>query len=204
MRDDLSSRETAEPALESVVGAGATPYRFTVAQVEAMIAAGVFGGDDKFELIDGEIIAMNAKYWGHERLKSELVRHFIQNLSKKFRAYIEASIFLNDKTFIDPDISILPTGLPTDEAAPGDVLLLVEVADSTLRLDLTKKAPKCGRAGVPTLWVVDVERRITHIHTEPSPEGYLQVRRFLQDDVLPLPAALSLIPPFSIASLLAT
>ena len=70
---------------------------------------------------------------------------------------------------------------------PGDILLLIEVADTTLPLDLGEKATLYAEAGIPEYWVVDIEGRRLLAHRQPAGGGYSDVRSFAGDDgVAPL------------------
>ena len=62
---------------------------------------------------------------------------------------------------------------------PDDIFIVIEVADSSLRYDPTEKAPRYGRAGVPEMWIVDVDAAAVTVHTDPGPDGYA-TRRVLR------------------------
>jgi len=62
---------------------------------------------------------------------------------------------------------------------PDDIFLVVEVADSSLHYDQTEKAPRYGRAGIPEMWIVDVDAVAVTVYTDPGPDGYA-TRRVLR------------------------
>jgi Uma2 family endonuclease len=144
---------------------------FTVAEVEAMQRKGIFHPDEKFELVEGEIVPMQSKSPVHELIKNTLIRQMIPALSDALWLGVESSVFLSDITALDPDIIIYPTALNTVKLRGPDVILAIEVSHSTLAYDRGLKARLYARHGVPEYWVIDAKRRITTIHTGPQPDG---------------------------------
>lgn len=118
----------------------------SVADLGRMIEAGIISDDENVELIDGELIVMAAKKFAHEFIKSSLVRRFIECSTKEIFVGIEASLRLDTHTLVEPDILVcrrdrLVTSPEGYIGLPArDILLLVDVADSTLRKDRTIKA----------------------------------------------------------------
>jgi Uma2 family endonuclease len=83
----------------------------------------------------------------------------------------------------EPDIAVVPADEPRDRH-PERALLVIEVADSTLRLDLIRKARIYAQTGVPVYWVIDVNRHVVHVHTDPTEEGYSSVVEHAGGDTL--------------------
>jgi Uma2 family endonuclease len=138
-----------------------------------LVQAGILEESDQFELINGEIVPMAAaKYSLHEAFKNAAVRELVIGLNRLFTVGIESSLFLADSTMVEPDIAVWPPGLESADVRAGDLLLLIEVADSTLSFDLKTKAGIYGRLGVLDYWVIDVNRRQIVIHRDPSETGY--------------------------------
>lgn len=122
--------------------AGDAPRRLlSVADLSRMIEAGIIGDDENVELIDGELVVVAAKTFAPEFVKSSLVRRVIECSTKDVFVGIEASLRLDTHTLVEPDILIcrrdrLVTSPEGYIGLPArDILLLVEVADSTLRKD---------------------------------------------------------------------
>jgi Uma2 family endonuclease len=91
-----------------------------------------------------------------------------------------------------PDLALLrprPDFYASRQPLPADVLLLIEVADSTLAKDRSVKAKLYARAGIAAYWVVDVAARAVWVHSGPSPAGYQAIRRLGDDEELPVPGA---------------
>ena len=141
-----------------------------------MAEAKVFGPDDRLELIDGEVFEMAPIGSRHAACVRRLVRSFAQ-LGERAIVSVQDPIELSERSEPQPDVTLLR---PADDfyaiahPAPADVLLAVEVADTTLAFDLERKAPLYLAAGISELWVIDVVREVVHVAT---PAGSRVVRR---------------------------
>lgn len=149
---------------------------FTVAEVLAMEAAGIIGPDENYELIEGEIVPMQAKNHPHERVKSGLLFELAAALrGGPLWLGVESSFRLSHDTMLEPDIAVYDKALNMEKVRGPDILLAIEVADSTLRLDKGLKARLYAGFGVRELWVVDANRYVTTIHRGPSVEGWTAI-----------------------------
>jgi Uma2 family endonuclease len=167
---------------------------FTVEEVWAMTRAGIIDGDERFELWEGDLVPMSAKSSSHEIWKRRLNRILQRGLPDWIDAAVAPSLYLSDMTFLEPDILIHRWDiLPGDVRGP-DVLLAVEVSDSTLAKDLRPKARLYSKHGVAHYWVFDAENRRAHLMSEPGVEGYLQTRivESSGEVTLPFEAALTI------------
>lgn len=170
----------------------------SVQDFSRMIEAGIIGDDENVELIDGELIQMAAKKFAHEYLKSCMVRHFNRACTEDVFVGIEVSLRLDTHTLVEPDILITRQAetVPGPEGyigLPGPrILLLVEVADSTLRKDRGRKARLYGRYQIPEYWIVDTNRRLIWRHREPGSAGYGVIEKIVQtESVVPAAAELA-------------
>jgi len=149
---------------------------FTVEEILRMIDAGVIGRDEKFELIEGEIVPVSPRHDPHERVKSGLNLVIARWLPGDLWLGVESSIYLAERTFVEPDLSIFPRSLKLKEVRGPNLLLVIEVADSSRAFDLGVKARLYASYGVPELWVVDAETRVTTVHTGPTAAGWASIR----------------------------
>jgi Uma2 family endonuclease len=152
--------------------------RFTVAEVEAMVAAGVIEEDERVELIGGELVPMSPKGNQHEVVKSALIDLWIRSRPDDCRVTQETTFRLSEDTYLEPDVVIYlrTTGLP---ALTGtNVLLVVEIADSSLRFDIGRKAALYASFGIRELWVIDAVRLTTRVFREPAADGYRNASDF--------------------------
>ena len=156
-------------------------YRFTVDEFARMGEAGIFTEDDRVELIDGEILEMTPIGPLHAWIVNRLNRLLITRLAGKAYVSIQNPIRLGGHTEPQPDLVVArgSDAYADRHPEPDDILLVIEVADSSLRYDRLEKIPRYGRAGVPETWLVDIEAGAVTVYTEPGPNGYArqQVRR---------------------------
>lgn len=158
--------------------------RWTVAEIEAMTQAGIFGEDERFELIGGEIVPMNAKGMHHEVLKAALNLHFAASLPNGIVFVPETTFRLSEDSFVEPDFIFFRKAGGLAGLNPRTALLAVEVADSSLRWDLGRKALIYANFGIPELWVIDAIKRIIHVHRAPGLEGYGEISEVANDSAL--------------------
>lgn len=133
--------------------------RFTVVEYEQMGEAGIFDEDDRLELLDGEIIQMNPIGRGHAATVNRLNRLFARLFADRVLLSVQNPIVLDPVSEPQPDLVLLRpreddyySSLPTG----SDAYLVVEVADTTLVYDSTRKARAYARSNVALLWVVAI------------------------------------------------
>ena len=159
-----------------------------------MAEVGIFAPDERVELIDGEIVEMVPIGSEHASVTSSLVQRFV--LAVGDAAFVTGSmpLRLDPMNEPEPDVLILRpradryrTALP----GPGDVLLVVEVANSSLDYDRAVKAPLYAAAGVPEFWLVDLVHAGVEVHRAPADGVYDRVERATVGELAPaaLPVA---------------
>ena len=156
--------------------------RWSVAEVEEATRLGLFDEDERFELIGGEIVPMNAKGFQHEVIKTALTLYFAEILPREIVFAQETTFRLNEDTFVEPDFVFFRRSDGLANLNPRTALLAIEVADSSLRWDLERKARIYADFGIPELWVIDAVSRTIHVHREPRLEGYRDIRAFAEAD----------------------
>ena len=114
--------------------------RFTVADVEAMIAAGLMDEDERVELIGGELVPMAAKGNRHEIVKVALLDRWVRARPDGVRVAPETTFRLSEDTYLEPDVVIYDRATGLKSLSGENVLLVVEIADSSLRYDSGRKA----------------------------------------------------------------
>lgn len=172
------------PSAMTKAAEGYNRRAFTVDEIVAMQDAGIISEDENFELIEGEIVPMGPKYSAHELIKSELGMALSKTCPAELRIGFETSLFLSPSTFVEPDISVYPRRLRSQDVKGHDIHLAIEVAASSLAYDLDLKARLYARHGVREYWVVDANERVAFIHLEPSEAGWASVTRKGPDEVL--------------------
>ena len=158
--------------------------RFTVAEVEAMVAAGVMKEHERVELIGGELVPMSPKGNRHEVVKKALNRRWMRRIPDDIDLIPETTLRLSEDTYVEPDFVIYPLGIPLDQVTAADALLVVEIAASSLGYDMGPKAALYAGFGVRELWVVDAVKLTTRVFREPSENGYGDARDFAGSGLL--------------------
>ena len=143
---------------------------FTVAEIRRMVEAGIIAEDENFELIEGEVVPMSPKGNQHEVIKAALMDVFVAR-PRDLRLAGETSLYLDERTFVEPDLCLYPKRLLPEDVKGTDVLLAIEVAGAALGYDRGLKASLYARHGVQELWVVEAESRVAWIHLDPQPDG---------------------------------
>jgi len=162
--------------------------RFTVEEYHRMGDAGILREDDRIELIGGEIVAMSPIGSRHAACVRRPVRMLERQIGAEALVDSQNPIRIDPHTEPQPDLVVLQTrsdyyehGHPT----PVDVLLIVEVAETSLVYDRQVKLPLYARAGVREAWLVDLNGVSVERHTLPGEQGYSQVARAGRGEALP-------------------
>jgi Uma2 family endonuclease len=159
--------------------------RWTVAEIEAMVAHGIILEDERFELIGGEVVPMSPKGARHEVVKQALEEYwFPLTAGTPVRLISETTLYISEQEFREPDFLFVPRTLPIKDVDAGSALLIVEVADTSLRYDLLTKAPDYARLGLSEYWVIDATTLVTYIHRNPGRDGYPPPRKAEPSELL--------------------
>ena len=152
--------------------------RFTVAEVEAMVAAGVMEEDERIELIGGELVPMSPKGFEHEVLKTALLDRWYRLPVREADLVAATTFRLSEDTYLEPDVVIYPRTTGIRGLSASNVLLVVEIANSSLRYDIGRKAALYAGFGIRELWVIDAVRLTTRVFREPAADGYRNASDF--------------------------
>jgi Uma2 family endonuclease len=153
-------------------------HRITVEEYHRMGEAGIFSEDDRVELIEGEIIDTTPIGTRHANAVRKLIRILADRLPGEAMLDVQNPIRLDDGNEPQPDIAIIRSRSYIDaHPGPGDVLLLIEVADASTDYDRRVKIPLYARHGLPEVWLVDLGEGIIEGFRKSAEEGYREVRR---------------------------
>jgi Uma2 family endonuclease len=150
-------------------------HRLTIVDYHRMGEAGVLAHDARVELIEGEVIDMAPIGSRHAGTVSFLITRFGACLGEHGIVWAQNPVVLDFHSEPQPDIAILrPRGdfYRLSHPRPTDILLLIEVSDTTLRYDQEVKLRLYARAGIPEVWIVDLESSVLLVYTEPDREIY--------------------------------
>ena len=140
--------------------------RFTVDDYHRMAQAGIFGEDDRVELIDGEIVEMTPIGSRHAACVDKLNHLFSDRVRGRAIVRIQNPVRLSGDSELQPDVALLRPRADfyaSEPPGPPDILLVVEVADTSLLYDRDFKAARYARGGIPEVWVVDLEGKQVHV-----------------------------------------
>lgn len=146
--------------------------RWSVAEIEAMVEAGVILEDERFELIGGEVVPMSPKGQQHELLKIALIDYWVPRKNPGLRIAPETTFRLDPYTFLEPDFVFYRVSDGFANLRPDTALLAVEISHSSLGYDLLRKALLYAVHGIREVWVIDAVKLVTHVHRRPVIGGY--------------------------------
>lgn len=170
--------------LDSTIVPSEPVKRFSVEEYDTLIRLGILREEDPYELIEGWLVTKMTKNPPHEFAVEVLNRFFMSQASQEWRCRCQQCITLHDGQ-PEPDIAIV-TGAPVRKRHPtaDEVLLVVEVADTSLSRDRTIKLRSYARAKIAEYWIVNVLSNEVEVFTQPSTEGSYEQRQVYQSHEL--------------------
>ena len=154
-----------------------TLHRFNADEYHRMAELGFLAPDARVELIEGQIHDMSPIGPNHGAVVMQLTEIFSEYGKKRWIVSVQNSVRLDMHSEPEPDLVLLkraPDYYRSHLPAADDVLLLIEVADSSLDFDRRKKLPIYARAGIPEVWIVDLQESAIEVYREPHFTGYEQ------------------------------
>lgn len=156
-------------SMSNTAAEGPRRHRLSVADYDRMGAVGIFSPDARVELIDGEVLDMAPIGSPHVSTVLHL-DHLLKDAVKgQALVLVQAPIVLDEYSAPQPDLALLRPRhdyYRSSLASPADILLIVEVAQSSLRYDRSVKVPLYARHGIPEVWLIDTaSRRLARYRT---------------------------------------
>jgi len=151
-----------------------TRHKVSLEEFHRMVEAGVFPEDLRLELVEGDLVEMSPIGKRHAAKVAKLTALFGPLVPQKAILFVQSPLVVGASELY-PDLALLkPRPDFYEEELPQgrDALLVVEVAESSLRYDLQVKLPLYAQAGVPEVWVVDLLDQRVLLHRKPEGEGY--------------------------------
>ena len=152
-----------------------TQHRFSVKDYYRMAETGVLRPDARVELLNGRIIDISPIGPFHGGVTKYLNQLFSAAANGRWLTQVQDPVHLDDHSEPEPDLALLKPAADfyrRRHPQPEDVFLLVEVSDSTLATDQEDKLPAYGRAGIPEVWIVNLNELTVEIYREPNFAGY--------------------------------
>jgi Uma2 family endonuclease len=147
---------------------------FTVAEYHRMAETGILSEDDRVELIEGEIVAMSPIGSRHAACVARLTALF-SRAGRHVIVWVQNPIRLAENSEPQPDVALLRPRADfyaAEHPGPEDVLLIVEVAETSAASDREVKVPLYARFGIPEVWLVDLAAEQVEVFRQPSSQGY--------------------------------
>jgi Uma2 family endonuclease len=161
--------------------------RFSREAYHRMFEIGVLSREQRFELLDGEIVMMSPLGPSNSALIGRLMNFFVKPLRYAATCRIQMPIVVSDHSEPEPDVALVQHREDDyfhRHPGPSDIMLIIEVAQSSLRLDLRIKLRLYASSGIVEYWVVDVENQIVIVHRQPNASGYQDVHQFGAEAVI--------------------
>ncbi len=155
-----------------------TGRRFTVDEYHRMGEAGIFHEDDRVELLDGEIVVMSPIGSRHAGCVKGLVSLLYQALGRSAILGVQDPVILEPYSEPEPDVAVLKPQADTyrrGHPAPSDVLLLIEVAETSIEYDRETKVPLYAQAGIPEVWLVNLPADNIEVYRKPRGDRYTDI-----------------------------
>ena len=156
-----------------------TRRRFTVAEYYALAEIGILAENDRVELLDGDLIVMPPIGESHAFAVDEIHEVYSLGVQRRARVRAQNPLRLSDGSMPQPDIMLLRRRddlYRGRHPGPADVLLLIEVADTSVDYDRGAKLSAYARAAIPEVWIANLRDRRIEAYTEPAGGEYSNVR----------------------------
>lgn len=173
----------------------------TVEALRILDDQGFFANDNhRHELIDGVLVMVPPPGTGHQFSEGQILQAFMEaiygsGLKGKYRLQTGGGFRIGDDTYLGPDLMVLRQPEGPKEWTADDVIIMIEIAWSSLANDLGDKARRYAGAGIVEYWVLDVVDKALIVHRDPSPTHYGSVTTLRAPDM----ASALLEPKLSVA-----
>ena len=160
---------------------------FTVDDYHRMAELGILDEDDRVELLDGQVVEMTPIGPEHAGCVDALTTLLSRRVGDTAVVRVQNPLILGTRWEPQPDVALLrprADGYRTAHPGAGDVLLVIEVADTTAGSDRDVKLPLYARAGIAEAWLVDLAAEVIEVHRQPGLEGYREVHTLRRGDTL--------------------
>ncbi len=165
---------------------------FSIDEFERMVQAGVLMENDRVELVEGEIVEMAAKGSRHASCVTRINALFIRHSGQSAVVRIQDPVRLSGRSELEPDVALVrPRGdlYANSHPGPHDVLLLVEVSDTTLGYDRGVKLEIYAKAGIREVWIVNLADEIIEVYAQPEGDKYQQRGLARRGEIIEVQAA---------------
>lgn len=152
-------------------------------EYDRMVEAGIFDEDEHIELLRGQLVAMSKEGWQHSAVISWLNEALIRQIDPAFEVRPQLPFAADEWSEPQPDIAIRRK-TPGLRQHPSELLMAIEVSDSSLRKDRGIKLRIYAGASVPEYWIFDLQHDCVEVYTEPSGETYARKQTLRSGEIL--------------------
>lgn len=162
---------------------------FTSGDITKMYESGILGPDDRTELLDGEIILMNPGR-RHTVCTDRATAFFTEALGRRAIVSIQNPVVIDIYNEPKPDVLVFKYRedfYAAEDRTAKDVLLVVEISDTTLTTDRRRKLPHYAASGIPEFWIEDLKHQLLYVYRDPAGNDYktcITLRR--EDSISPI------------------
>ncbi len=156
---------------------------FRIDEYHRMAEAGIFSRNEHIELITGEIMTMVPIGSYHASQVDRFNRFFMERIREKAIVRVQNPISIDQYSEPEPDIALVtprPDFYAAHHPKPEDVLLIIEVSDSSLDYDRNIKLPLYAKADIPEVWIVNLQEACIEVYSEPTEHGYATSRKYYE------------------------
>ena len=155
--------------------------RFTAYDYQRMGQTGILSEDDRVELIDGEVVAMTPLGPRHCAAVDRATHALVSQVGDQAIVRVQGAVRLDlyhepqpDLVLLRPKSDFYASGHP----GPPDILLIIEIADSSFAYDRDMKGPIYARLGIREYWLADLNENLLSCHADPRQGAYRRVRHY--------------------------
>ena len=172
--DDTALPLAPASATFRTMSALATTYKFTAEDFYRLYEAGLFDSKDRLELLNGEIIIMQAIGHRHAQAVTNLASYFAEQAKRRFKISPQNPVELERYSMPQPDLTLVPwsRGNSKRHPTPEEVFLIIEVADTSLRYDREEKLRAYASTGIREFWLLNLQDDILEIYRQPEGPAY--------------------------------
>ncbi|HEY9847282.1 MAG TPA: Uma2 family endonuclease, partial [Candidatus Caenarcaniphilales bacterium] len=160
---------------------------FTVNEYHQMAQTGILSESDRVELLEGELVEMSPIGSRHAACVKRFNRLFSQRLSQRALVSIQDPIQLSERSEPQPDLVLLKPRADFYAQAhpqPKDILLIVEVADTSVDYDRQVKIPLYAQAGIIETWLLDLIKEFVEVYRQPVAGEYREIQQLQRQQLL--------------------
>ncbi len=162
----------------------------TTSEYHQMGEVGIIRPEERVELIDGEIVNMSPKGTKHAKVVRQLTRWLYRNnFDDSFEILVQDPIVLSDHSEPEPDLAISKELESSKHPSASDVVLVIEVADTSFLYDTTTKLALYAKEEIPEYWVVDIENFRVFVFTDPALGAYQKSRTYFAEELIQVKGA---------------